>query len=591
MLAKTDFESRIRDVIAKATGTNADSVILERPKESRHGDYAYPCFGLAKEQKKSPVSIAAELKEKISSDITERVLISKVACMGPYLNFFVNKAAMAKSLILEALKRSDLFGSSKPAKKERIMVEYSAPNANKPQHLGHIRNNVLGMAISNILEFAGHKVIRVNWINDRGIAMCKVILAYDRWGNERTPKDAGRKPDHFVGDYYVLYQQEASKDESLDEEAQQLVQRWEAGDRQVRRTWKRLVSWIDEGYAATYKELGCAFDHVFWESDIYTDAKNVIDEGLKKGVFEKDDEGAVIARLGQYGLPDKVLMRADGTSIYVTADIALAREKDRYRINRSLYVVGSEQQLYFRQLFRILELLGLSYAKNCMHVSYGLVYLPEGKMKSREGKIVEADDMIKEMIELAAAEVRKRDDTIGSTELESRARAIGIGALKFYMLRNDHVKDVHYDPRESISFEGETGPYVQYAFARIMSIFRKRGMAKKGMAKKGTAFSHAAGLAKKADCSLLTTEQEKALISQLGTFEEVIADAATHYRPHVIARHLLVTAQLFSEYYHKEPILKAEEALQKARLSLIAAIAVVMKNGLRLLGIDAVERM
>jgi arginyl-tRNA synthetase len=539
---------------------NVDEAILEMPPSPELGDYALPCFMLAKQLKQSPQKIAEDLAKKIQRS---EILVD-VQSKGPYLNFFLNKSKLAEYGLTAV--NGEGFGRGTEAK--TVMVEFSSPNTNKPLHLGHVRNIVIGQSVSKILRFSGNKVITACLVNDRGIHITKSMLAYERWGGNKLPH---KKSDHFVGDFYVLFSQKEKEDAAIEDEAQELLRKWEAGDKKVRTLWKKMNKWAETGFAETYTQMGVKFDTFYYESDIYDKGKDIVTDALNRGVFVKVD-GAVTAKLDP--MPDKVVMRADGTSLYVTQDLYLAEKKFQdYNLDQSIYVVGSEQNLHFQQLFRILELLGFQHAKDCYHLSYGMVYLPEGRMKSREGTVVDADDIMAEMIKLAGDEVKKRHEKLSPTEVKRRGRAIGLGALKFFMLKTDAGKDMTFDPNESISFEGETGPYVQYAYARIASI-RKKHKGKIG----------------KADYSLLG-DDELPLIRKLLAYPEAVAQARKHHKPSIVCRYLLDLAQLFNEYYHKVPILKAEPALCDARLYHITTVQAVLKSGLALLDIDVLEQM
>jgi len=559
---KMPFKKEIVKLIAKYTDVEDETIneLLEVPPDLSLGDYAFPCFFLAKEKKQDPVKIAKELGKKIKST----KLISKIEVKGPYLNFFIDKVAFAKHVLTEKPEITK--------KKGTIMIEFSQPNTNKPQHLGHIRNDLLGMSLSKVLEWVGYKVIKVNLINDRGIHICKSMLAYQKWGKNQEPDI---KTDHFVGKFYVMYSKEAKLHPELEEEAKELLKKWEADDKEILELWKKMTNWCVKGFEQTYKDLGIEFDKVYYESQVYKGGKEIILDAFEKGIFEKDKTGAVIARL-EPDLPNKVLLRADGTSLYITQDINLAIQKFKdYKLDKSVYVVGSEQELYFKQLFAILDMLGHYGVEKCYHLSYGMVYLPEGKMKSREGTVVDADDIIKEVKDLARQELKKRYKDITEEELDKRTEQIGLGALKFMMLKIDPKRDMNYDPEESISFEGETGPYLQYSHARICSILRK----------------NESEIAKNIDFSLLNKKVEITLINKLFMYKQVVQDAAEQYKPSLIARYLLDLTQLFNEFYHSCPVLKAEEKLKQARLLLIDKTKDIIKDGLLLLCIEAPEKM
>ena len=540
---------------------------IEVPPNPELGDYAVPCFHFAKQFKKAPNLIAEELAKKIK--LVQP--FSKIEIKGAYLNFFVDKGELAKRVLKEIITKKDKYG--KGTAKGTVMLEYPSPNTNKPLHLGHIRNMLIGSSVSNILTTNGMKVIRANLNNDRGVHICKSMLAYQRWGKLAEPDI---KSDHFVGKFYVLYNENVNEHPELEQEIQEMLRRWEEGDKKVRALWKLLNSWAHTGFEETYAKLGISFDTYYYESDFYDKGKEIVLQGLKKGIFKKDDKGNICAELEQYGMPNKIVLRADGTSVYITQDLYLAQLKFKdYKLDQSIHVVGSEQNAHFQQLFKVLELLGYVWAKKCHHLSYGMVYLPEGKMKSREGTVVDADDLIANVINLAKVEVRKRYTDLSKEEVEHRAQIIGLGALKFYMLKLDHHHDIHYDPKESLSFEGETGPYVQYAHARICSVLKK----------------HGGKVDVKADLSVLTDDHEKRLILLLGNFPHKVGEAAEHHRPSTMARYLLDLAQAFNEFYHACPILTEKEDLKQARLVLITCIKMVIHKGMHLLGIESPEVM
>lgn len=564
-----EFRQEIIKILVKETNLDKGQIgsILEVPPDHKLGDFAFPTFSLAKTLKKSPTEIAQELAKHF--EVNEK--IQKVEVKGPYLNFFVNKKELAKQTIPSILKEKQCYGSL--AKKDyTIMVEFCSPNTNKPLHLGHLRNIFIGQATSKIFEYQGYDVKRTCLVNDRGIHIMKSMLAYQKFGNNTKPN---KKSDKYVGDFYVKYSQAVKNEPSLDDEAKLLLQKWEQGDKDTIALWKKMNKWVYDGFDQTYKELGVKFDKFYYESEIYKEGKDIVMDGLKKGIFEKE-EGAIIVNLEKHNLPNKVLIRSDGTSIYMTQDIYLAKMKfEDYPLKSSVYVVGNEQNLHFKQLFKILELLDYSWAKGCYHLNYGMVNLPEGRMKSREGTVVDADDIIKEVRSLAAAEVKKRYPELEKVEVDKRAREIGDAALRFFILKIDASKDMVYNPKEAISFEGETGPYVQYTYARIASILRK----------------HGEELNSDIDFSLLSSESEHELIRKVSLFQDAISDASSHYKPNILARYLLDLAQIFNEFYHKLSVLNAEPALRDARLALAMATKQVLHNGLALLCINTLEKM
>ncbi|MBR9675400.1 arginine--tRNA ligase [Candidatus Woesearchaeota archaeon] len=554
----TKIVSHVLRVLKKAGVKNP---ILEVPPDDRFGDYAFGCFILSKELRKAPNQIAVDLEKKVRSDD----VIEGVKVVGPYLNFFIKK-----EVFLESLKTSGVTKNTKP---EKVVVEYSSPNTNKPLHLGHVRNIVLGESTSRLLEEVGNKVIRSCLVNDRGIHISKSMLAYQKWGDERNPD---KKTDHFVGDWYVRYNKEAEKNPDLEEEAFELLRKWEAGDKKVVTLWKKMNSWVYKGFDETYKKLGIIFDKTYYESDHFSSGKEIVKNALSKKIFVLDDKKNITVPLSKYGFDnDKVVLRADGTGVYLTQDIYLAKKKlDDYKYDKSIYVVGSEQKLHFEQLFKTLDLLGLVKTKDLFHLSYGLVYLPDGKMKSREGVVVDADDIISEMTSLAVEEINKRHK-LSKAEVDRRADIIGLAALKFFILKHDPLKDMTYDPKESISFEGETGPYIQYSYARIKSILRKAKISKDVVPKSFSSVSY----------------KEYVLAKKLLEFSEVVSYAASNLKPSSVARYLIDLAQIFNTFYINHRILGEEKSVYDKRIFLIQKTAGVLKEGLSLLGVSVLEEM
>lgn len=471
------------------------------------------------------------------------------------------------------------------------MVEYLSPNTNKPLHLGHVRNGALGMAVARLYDAAGCRTIKANLVNDRGVHICKSMLAWQNWGDGATPETAGMKGDHFVGHWYVRFAKEADKDPGLEEKAQHMLQQWENGETDTLRIWHMMNEWVYAGFAETYRRLGLEFDVFYYESQTYQHGKQAIVAGLEKGILFRDNKGNTVFSLpkevfglGENGEPKKItLLRPDGTSLYMTQDIGttLLKVAD-HDLQACVFVVGSEQNYHFQCLFTLLDALGNDWAKNCHHLSYGMVYLPEGKMKSREGKVVDADDLMTSMEILAEEEVRKRDPDHELTDeaVRSRAKKIASGAVKFYLLRVKPSQDIHFDPQESISFDGFTGPYCQYAYARISGIIRKA-------AERGLDITTQAG-----EMHLLGEEEELVLAHLLIRFPEAVARAARELNPSYIANYIFNTARSFNQFYNKHSVINAasrETAI--ARLHLTAAVSRMIKEGLRLLNIEVMEKM
>lgn len=541
------------------------------PPNPNLGDLSLPCFNLAKQLKKSPGDVAAEIVKKIRP----AGMVSRIDFVGPYINFFLDKRKMARLVLNQILKEKKKYGDSKILKREKIMVEYVSPNANKPLHLGHLRNGLIGEAMANLLEASGAKVIRTSLVNDRGAHICKSMVAYKHWGKNKTPASEKIKGDHFVGSFYVMYAQKVEEDKRLEDEVKKMLEKWEAGDKATIALWKKMTGWVLDGFAETYKRLGIKFDKVYFESKIYKEGKKIIFDGLKRKKFFKDQTGAVIAKLGN-GIPDKVLLRADGTALYVTQDLYLAKLKfDEYKLTKSIYCVGSEQDLYLKQLFKILEISGYSWAKNLYHLSHGMIYLPEGKMKSRAGTVVDADEFMNKLEDYAAEEIKTRHDFLSGKETARRAAEIALAALKYFILQVDSKTDMHFDPKKSLSFSGRTGPYLEYSHARICSIIRKAKIKTSG----------------KINFKKLKEKWEYDLVINLAKFPEVLEKSARAYNPAALADYLYNLAKTFSDFYRDVQVIKADEETKKARIVLISAVKIVLTKGLGLLGIAAPEAM
>ncbi len=551
---------------------------INQPPQTDKGDFSINCFKLIKNCKKSASQIASELNLQLNDAITEENgFLIKSENIGPYLNFFINKGFFFSSVLGEILDKKNNFGQQEIGKGKSILIEYSAPNTNKPQHLGHLRNNFLGWSLATIFSTVGYKAIKVNLVNDRGIHICKSMLAYRKWGNGKTPETEKVKGDHFVGQYYVLFEKKVKENPELLDEAQKDLEGWENGNSEILFLWQLMNKWANDGFKKTYEKIGVSFDRWYYESDIYNSGRDIILKALKKGLCYKREDGAVEIDLTHDGLDKKVLLRPNTTSVYITQDIGLAKLKqDEFNPDKSIYVVASEQDYHFRVLFRILEIFGFDWVKNCRHLSYGMVFLPEGRMKSREGIVVDADDIIEEMIQLAKSEIIHRSPNLSPIEVSSRAKVIAIGALRFFFLKFTPQQEIYFNPKDSISFEGDSGPYLQYTYARIQSILKKDKPKKRKS---------------KINYNALTELEEKELLNILLIYPNVIIEAAENYNPANLAHYLLKLSQKFNEFYHKHQILKAKAEIRNARLCLAQAVAQIIKNGLKLLGIDVLEEM
>lgn len=561
-----DYKKEIALLIKKQSSNSVkDQAILsliEIPPPETKSDYAFPCFTLTKLLKKSPNIIASDLASSIRSTFLE-----KIEAKGAYVNFNIKKELLIKDILERVIKEKHKYGMQQ--QKKRIVIEFPAPNTNKPLHLGHVRNICLGQSITNIEKFLGNTVFPVNLNNDRGVHICKSMYAYKKYSNNKQPD---KKSDHFVGDFYVLY----SKNETPETEAeiQKMLLKWEQNDKEIHALWKKMNSWAIKGFEETYKKFNVKFAKTYNESEFYNKGKEIVYDALKKGIFIKSDEG-IVADLSDKGLGKKVVLRADGTSIYITQDIYLATQKYKdFKYDKSIYVVGSEQNYHFKVLFIILEKLALPYASNCHHLSYGMVYLPEGKMKSREGTVVDADDLVEKMTLLAKEEILKRHPELPLKEIEKRSHAIGMAALRFMLIKIDPAKDIYFDPKAAISFQGETGPYLQYTYARISSVFRKLNKQfKPSLPKKYS----------------ILNEDEIKLIKMLEQFQNVVLSSGERLKPNILCTYLFELCQHYNTWYDKYPILQSE--LREIRLLLSWAVQHVLKQGMQLLEIIPVEEM
>ncbi len=579
-------------------------VQLQKTKSNFEGNLTLVVFPFLKISRQKPEDTAQAIGELLVRDCAA---VAGFNVVKGFLNLNIAKEAWVG--LLNDMHADEKFGE-KPVTDQSplVMIEYSSPNTNKPLHLGHVRNNLLGWSLAQIMEANGNKVVKTNIVNDRGIHICKSMLAWLKWGNGETPESSGKKGDHLIGDYYVAfdkhYRAEVAElknkfmtDEGLDEEAaenkakeeaplmkeaRQMLVKWEQGDEEVRALWQKMNNWVYAGFDETYKTLGVSFDKIYYESDTYLEGKAKVEEGLEKGLFFRKDDNSVWADLTQEGLDQKLLLRSDGTSVYMTQDIGTAdmRFKD-FPIDKMIYVVGNEQNYHFQVLSILLDRLGFKWGKELVHFSYGMVELPNGKMKSREGTVVDADELIATMID----DARKTSDELGKfkdmSEEEKReiARVVGLGALKYFILKVDARKNMLFNPEESIDFNGNTGPFIQYTYARIRSIMRKA--AAEGMA-----------LPAQLPTDAPLNDKEIALIQKMNDFGAVIEQAATDYSPSGIANYCYELTKDFNQFYHDYSILNADTQEEKlTRLVLANNVAKIIKNGMLLLGIEVPERM
>ncbi|MEK6970558.1 MAG: arginine--tRNA ligase [archaeon] len=542
--------------------------LIASPPSVEKGDLSLPVFKILPAGK-GPVPFALHLASSLHPD----GVFHRFQAMGPYLNAFIDPSAYHSSILMEAEAAPPLPGKEAPL----VIVEYASPNTNKPLHAGHLRNIALAESVIRLLQHEGKRVFRTQIINDRGVHICKSMLAYQKWGNGKTPESEKMKSDHFVGRYYVEFSARAEQDPLLEEEAQAMLVKWEQGNPEIRALWKKMNAWAEKGLFETYDKVGATFDENYYESDIYQKGKEAVRQGMEKGLFTTAENGAVIAPLEKkYGLPDKPLLRGDGTTLYFTQDIYLALQRftDHPEAERIIYVVGSEQEMHFKQLFAILDLLGYPQGKKCYHLGYGLLTLPTGKMSSRQGTVVNADDLIAELEADARAEYAKRSPELAPAEVDRRSRVVAMAALKFFLVKQDAQKELVFIPHESLSFDGPTGPYLLYTLARMRSIQRKTEQQPQ-----------------KQKAGLLVTEKEKELIALLSKKNEIIASALRHFSPHVLAHYLLEVANTFNTYYHETKIIQENKELESARLALLHSLDAVLEEGLYLLGIEPLDEM
>jgi len=597
MNLETILGTVVADAIKNLYGleTEPNQIQLQKTKKEFEGDLTVVIFPFVKAARKSPEQTGQEIGEYL---LQNNPVVSKYNVIKGFLNLSINTSYWLETL--NAIHADTTFGTKTATDDaELMMIEYSSPNTNKPLHLGHIRNNLLGHSIAEIQKANGWKVVKTNIVNDRGIHICKSMLAWKLFGNGETPTSSGLKGDHLVGKYYVIFdkhfkaeikeliekgmsEEEAKKSAPLILEAQKMLLAWENNDSEVRQLWETMNGWVYAGFDKTYKQMGVSFDKIYYESETYLEGKDKVEEGLASGAFYRREDGSVWADLTGDGLDEKLLLRADGTSVYMTQDIGTAKLRyDDYPINKMVYVVGNEQNYHFQVLSILLDKLGFEWGKSLVHFSYGMVELPEGKMKSREGTVVDADDLMEEMIETAretSQELGKLDNCTPE-EIETIVRMVGLGSLKYFILKVDPRKNMTFNPKESIDFNGNTGPFIQYTHARIKSVLRKA-------AEQGLDFNTLN------DIQLEISEKESYLIQSLTEFPTVVRQAGEEFSPALIANYIYDLVKEYNQFYHDFTILKEENAnLKQFRLILSESIASVIKTGMGLLGIDVPERM
>lgn len=596
MNLESSIQSIVKDAVSELYALELETaqIQIQKTRKEFEGDLTVVTFPFVKAAKKSPEATGQEIGEYLQEN---NGLITGFNVIKGFLNLTISKNYWLQ--LLNKIRSAGDFGFNMDGDGEIMMVEYSSPNTNKPLHLGHIRNNLLGYSIAQIQRANGWKVVKTNIVNDRGIHICKSMLAWKLFGNGETPENSGMKGDHLVGKYYVEFdkaykaeikelmekgmsEDDAKKSAPLIQQAQQMLVAWENHDPEVYGLWEMMNGWVYAGFDETYKQLGVDFDKIYYESQTYLDGKAKVEEGLDKGVFYKREDGSVWADLTADGLDEKLLLRADGTSVYMTQDIGTAALRySEYDIRKMVYVVGNEQNYHFQVLALLLDKLGFAWGKDLVHFSYGMVELPEGKMKSREGTVVDADDLMVEMIDTArdtARELGKLDQS-SEEEIEEIARMVGLGALKYFILKVDPKKNMTFNPKESIDFNGNTGPFIQYTHARIKSVLRKA--VEQGIITEVPVTEN-----------LPLSDKESNLVQLLSAFPAIVREAGQEFSPAVIANYVYELVKEYNQFYHDFSILREENPeLKYFRLVLSAAVADVIRKGMNLLGIDVPERM
>lgn len=573
--------------------TPAEQIVPQATRKEFEGNLTVVVFPWVKAARKAPDAVAAEIGDWL---VDNEPAVDRYNAVKGFLNIVIEPTYWCS--VLEHIAADDAYGfTAATDNSPLVMVEYSSPNTNKPLHLGHVRNNLLGYSLSQILKACGNRVVKTNIVNDRGIHICKSMLAWQKWGEGATPESTGKKGDHLIGDFYVLFdkhyreevrqlmaqglsEDDAKAQSALMAEAREMLRRWEQKDPEVRALWKRMNEWVYAGFDVTYKRLGVDFDKIYYESETYLEGKEKVMEGLEKGIMYRKEDGSVWADLTDAGLDNKLLLRSDGTSVYMTQDIGTAKLRFRdYPIDKMIYVVGNEQNYHFQVLSLLLDRLGFRWGKDLVHFSYGMVELPEGKMKSREGTVVDADDLMEEMVANArqvATELGKTDG-MSAAEIDNIAETVGMGALKYFLLKVDPRKNMMFNPKESIDFNGNTGPFIQYTYARIRSVLRK---------------AQEQGFAASAYAAVVPNDKEIALIQTLADFPATVQEAGRTYSPALIANYTYELVKQYNQFYHDYSILREEDvAVRSLRLALCATVARTVGLAMGLLGISVPERM
>ena len=614
MKIETRIAEAVKAIVEQLYGQPVEEkmVQLQQTRPEFEGQLTVVSFPFTKMSHKAPDATAQEIGQQLVERLPE--VVSAYNVVKGFLNLSISSQQWIA--LLQTISENPRFGFQ-PVTEDSplVMIEYSSPNTNKPLHLGHVRNNLLGWALAQVMEANGNRVVKTNIVNDRGIHICKSMLAWLKWGNGETPESSGKKGDHLIGDYYVAFdkhyreevkqlvaqgmdEEQAKQEAPLIKEAHAMLVKWEQNDPEVRALWRKMNEWVYAGFDETYKALGVSFDKIYYESETYLEGKEKVEEGLQKGFFYRRDDGSVWADLTSEGLDEKLLLRSDGTSVYMTQDIGTAKLRFQdFPIDKMIYVVGNEQNYHFQVLSILLDKLGFKWGKDLVHFSYGMVELPNGKMKSREGTVVDADDLIATMVadarQMSADKVNKLE---GITEEEAQeiARIVGMGALKYFILKVDARKNMLFNPEESIDFNGNTGPFIQYTYARIRSILRKvEEQGARGKEQEDSSETKPLSCPLPlAPCPLALADKEISLIQKLQGFETAVRQAGTDYNPSCIANYCYDLASEYNRFYHDFSVLHEEDEKKRTiRIALSATVAQVIKNGMGLLGIEVPERM